>query len=112
MVYPKIRVMKSKQLLTLAAFIAITGGTVYIFAQSGREKPSAATKSNQRPAAPSPSLSPTPLAELEPENSGDSDEGEIVKVDTQLVTIPVRVMNKNGRFVGGLGKGNFKVFDE
>jgi Ca-activated chloride channel homolog len=38
------------------------------------------------------------------------DSGEVIKVDTQLVTVPVRVMDKKGRFVGGLTKENFKVF--
>src|SRR5436190_13804773 len=114
MVYSSIRLMKSKKLLTLSIFIAIAASTGNIFAQSGRETPSASTKSNQRPAgsSPTPSLSPTPLAQAEPKSSVADDEGEIVKVDTQLVTIPVRVMDKKGRFVGGLAKENFKVFEE
>jgi VWFA-related protein len=104
--------MKRKKLLILAAFIAIGGGTVSICAQSGRERPSTGTKSNQRPPEPAPSLSPTPLAEAQPESSVAAEDGEVIKVDTQLVTIPVRVMDKKGRFVGGLAKESFKVFED
>ncbi len=94
----------------IAICIAVLGiGVFRLDAQSGRENPSNTTKTNQRPAQPS--LSPTPPVEIESINSAN-DDGEIIKVDTQLVTIPVRVMDKNGRFVGGLTKANFKVFED
>ena len=102
--------MTTIKLLALAAGIAITGVSGNIVAQSGREKSSVGIKSNQRP--PNPSPSPTPLAEPEPENSVVAGDTEIIKVDTQLVTIPVRVMDRDGRFVGGLAKESFKVFED
>jgi Ca-activated chloride channel homolog len=39
------------------------------------------------------------------------DDGEVIKVNTQLISVPVRVMDKKGRFVAGLGQANFKVFE-
>ena len=51
--------------------------------------------------------SPTPRET----NIAASDDGDIIKVNTQLVSIPVRVMDKKGRFIGGLVKDNFKVFE-
>ena len=33
-------------------------------------------------------------------------------VDTKLVTIPVRVMDRKGRFLPGLAKENFKVYED
>ena len=62
----------------------------------------AQSKRNDRPAAPT----PTPHVDV----VDDVDEGPI-KVETQLVSVPVRVMDKKGRFIGGLARENFKVFE-
>ena len=44
--------------------------------------------------------------------AGDEvDEGDVVRVDTQLVSVPAIVTNSLGRPVGGLGKQNFIVFE-
>ncbi len=96
--------MKGIGIFTIAVLIFAGAAAVNIEAQSRREKPLTREKVNQRPAEPSPT--PTPQTEA----NTSVDDGEIIKVDTQLVTIPVRVMNKNGRFVGGLAKENFKVY--
>lgn len=38
-------------------------------------------------------------------------EDEVIKVDTDLVTTPVSVMDRNGRFIAGLRKKDFKIFE-
>lgn len=38
-------------------------------------------------------------------------EDEIIKVETDLVTTPVTVMDRNGRFIPGLRKKDFKIFE-
>lgn len=38
-------------------------------------------------------------------------EDEVIKVDTDLVTTPVSVMDRNGRFIPGLRKKDFKIFE-
>lgn len=41
-----------------------------------------------------------------------SDDGDdVVKVETNLVTIPVSVFDRNGLYIPGLAKENFRVFD-
>ncbi|MEO7658563.1 MAG: VWA domain-containing protein, partial [Pyrinomonadaceae bacterium] len=40
-----------------------------------------------------------------------SDDDDVIRVSTQLVAVPVRVMDRKGRFIGGLGKENFRVFE-
>ncbi|MEO6656441.1 MAG: VWA domain-containing protein, partial [Pyrinomonadaceae bacterium] len=40
------------------------------------------------------------------------EDSDVIKVNTQLVSLPVRVMDKKGRFIGGLMKENFKVFED
>jgi Ca-activated chloride channel homolog len=89
---------------------------VYLPAQSGRGT-AGGGKSNQRNARPEASPTPTPAAvpiAVEPASSASTtiDEGDIIKVNTQLVSIPVRVMDKKGRFIGGLAKENFRVYED
>ena len=91
----------------LAAFlisIAIIGVGV---GQSRRPPTQDSGKANSRP-------SPTPIAESENvngETASATDDGEVIKVNTQLVSVPVRVMDKKGRFIAGLKRENFKVID-
>jgi VWFA-related protein len=49
---------------------------------------------------------PSPITT--PEEVG---EGEIVRVNTTLVTVPASVMDRNGRYVPDLGKADFRVFE-
>ena len=84
------------------------------FAQSSRSvKSEENKKANKRPAA-----TPTPKAETT-ENSqevipGDSiiDDTDVIEVATEIVTFPVKVLDRKGRFVSGLHKENFKVFED
>jgi len=39
------------------------------------------------------------------------DEGDVVRVDTSLVTVPVSVLDRQGRFVPNLRREDFKVFE-
>lgn len=81
-------------------------------AQSGRTQTKTDGKSNKRQAQLQPSPSPTPTPpQLIAETTEPVDDGEVIKVNTQLVSVPVRVMDKKGRFIGGLVKENFKVFE-
>ena len=92
--------------LILLAFIVL-GGTLGVSAQSGKGTPSGTGKANRRPA----SAQPTPTPESNSEETAEIDGPEII-VDTRLVTIPVRVMDRKGRFLPGLAKGNFRVFED
>ena len=38
-------------------------------------------------------------------------EGDVVRIDTNLVTVPVSVMDRQGRFIGDLPREQFKVFE-
>ncbi len=73
-------------------------------AQSRRTQPATEGKSNQRQSKPTPT--PIPIS-----TATTIDDGEVIKVSTQLVSVPVRVMDKKGRFIGGLDKENFRVFE-
>ena len=87
----------------------IVFGVLIVPAQSGQRSTNSSGKTNQRPAA---TPSPTPV-ETSPETNEPTipDDGEIITINTQLVSIPVRVMDKKNRFVAGLKKENFRVLE-
>lgn len=95
---------------TLAFFrilvLAALCGSIVVAQSGGKGSPTTGGKANSRPATTK--LTPTPTPEAE---TGPVDGPEIV-VDTRLVTIPVRVMDRKGGFVSGLKKENFKVFED
>ena len=100
---------KMKVISPLFAVVVFLFGVSQADAQSGRNGGKTDGKSNQRQDVPKPS--PTPRT---PANDKDMppDDGEIIKINTQLVSIPVRVMDKKGRFFGGLAKENFKILED
>ncbi|MEJ7848029.1 MAG: VWA domain-containing protein [Pyrinomonadaceae bacterium] len=100
-----------KKIFLLLSIFAVAGFPA-VYGQSRRTAPQPAnTKSNKRPVQPT----PTPAiltAETQPEeNSIIDDSGELIKVDTGLVSIPVRVMDRKNRFIGGLVQQSFKIFE-
>lgn len=42
---------------------------------------------------------------------GETVEGDVIRFDTSLVTVPVTVLDRNGRYVPLLRRENFKVFE-
>ncbi|MEP6848241.1 MAG: VWA domain-containing protein [Acidobacteriota bacterium] len=43
--------------------------------------------------------------------TSEDDSDEIVKVETNLVTMPVSVLDRDGRFIGGLRQQDFQIFE-
>ena len=58
------------------------------------------------PATAQPTATPTPAAK--PKANADD---EIIKVTTDLVTTPVSVLDRQGRFIPGLKQKDFKIFE-
>ncbi len=103
--------MKHLILTAIVIFVAIF--PTLITAQSGRTDTKSIGKKNERQPTTSPSPTPATDDSVTPtDGTNTSDDGEVIKVKTQLVSIPVRVMDKKGRFIGGLTKENFKVFED
>ena len=67
-----------------------------------RRPPVLASPNGSRPA---PVATPTPGGQI----IGDSDEE--IKVETNLVTMPVSVLDRDGRFVSGLSQRDFEIFE-
>ncbi|HVF29449.1 MAG TPA: VWA domain-containing protein, partial [Pyrinomonadaceae bacterium] len=68
------------------------------------------TTNGRRP----PALSGTAIPRSTPSTSSTppvSEEDEVVKVETNLVTMPVSVLDRDGRFISGLQQRDFKIFE-
>lgn len=64
------------------------------------------------------SLSSTPLdapvnvsAATSLDNPDEVSEGDVIRIDTTLVTVPVSVLDRGGRFISDLQRDQFKVFE-
>src|SRR5215213_2473622 len=84
------------------------------FAQSRKVTPNSETgkKANQRPVE-----NPTPppdstTAQQNVDPNAEADDSEVISVATGVVSIPVKVLDRSGRFIDGLTKENFKVFED
>jgi len=68
-------------------------------------------KPNKRPTT-THTPKPTPPVPEDGDAAADDNIGEVILVNTNLVTIPVRILDRKNRFIGGLAKENFKVFED
>ncbi len=83
------------------------------FAQSRRVTDTNNKKSNQRPVeSPTPPSNNTSQTQQNVDENAETDDSEVIKVETGLVSIPVKVVDRGGKFIGGLMKENFKVFED
>lgn len=96
----------SKKLLFAFALVAVFFA-IPSFSQSRRQPQQPNQRVNQRPA---PTPTPTP-EEVVPEDHSAEDVGDVAEIGTRLVTMPVRVLDRRNRFVGGLGQKNFTVLE-
>ncbi|HEV8368522.1 MAG TPA: VWA domain-containing protein [Pyrinomonadaceae bacterium] len=55
---------------------------------------------------------PAPKVEQQPTGPEEVDAGDIIKVNTTLVTIPVSVMDRDGRYVPNLKKEDFRLWED
>lgn len=70
-------------------------------------------QTKQRPRRVTESQNQSAAAKDQPSSKGeDVDEGDVVRVETQLVTIPAVIRNSAGRPLAGLRRENFIVFED
>jgi len=60
---------------------------------------------------PPPILKPKPTPTPDP-NSAEIDEGSTLKINADLVTLNVRVIDRNNRPINGIGKDEFKIYED
>lgn len=54
---------------------------------------------------------PTSVPVSKPADEAGFDENDTVRVNTNLITVPVEVTDRNGRYIGNLRKQDFRVFE-
>jgi VWFA-related protein len=72
-------------------------------APTGRTAGPPVLGSRNGPSSSNPTATPIP--------SANANEDEVVKVETNLVTMPVSVLDKDGRFISGLQQKDFQIFE-
>lgn len=107
--------MSFRRILFLSFAVCVLG--IAAFGQSNR---------SMRPrVAPTPIPTPTPYrsgppvlggAQNAPSNTDTSAEApigdeDVIRVETNLVTMPVSVLDRDGRFISGLGQQDFQIFE-
>lgn len=104
--------MKRNAVLFCLAILCLN--CAFSYAQSRRVPPTSGNgKANKRAAKPA--ASPTPIAEKiepTPDNQPVITDDDVISVDTELVTVPVKIYDKNNRLVSGLTKENFSIFED
>jgi VWFA-related protein len=79
-------------------------------AQSGRNRTKEAS-----PTAPKPSTATSEIvdgSESEISATGETIEGDVLRVDTSLVTVPVSVSYRSGQYVPNLRREDFRLFED
>ena len=100
--------MKRKNLTILTAVFC----TALVGASIGFQPAGAQTTATPQPAR---TASPTPAPAVKPTASPTVDidnPDEVIKIDTELVNLNVRVVDRNNRSIGSLSKNDFKVFED
>jgi Ca-activated chloride channel homolog len=111
--------MKPRNTVRLAAGLLLLINTLApVLAQQSGQRPRSIDPSrprlDTRPMEPAPSAQKPagqqPPGQKPPAQPGD--DSEIIKIDTTLVTIPVSVLDRTGKFVPNLLKRDFRIYED
>lgn len=101
-----------KKTFLFAVILLVIVNAVIVWGQSRPPVNTSDQKANKRPPQPA----STPPAEVKKstdnEIAGPLTDNEVINVDTNLVSIPVKVLDRGGRFIAGLKKEDFKVYED
>ena len=92
----------TKTKLSLLLLLSVSLLPFNLYAQSGR-------KAEPKPKAEPVKTAEDGITESRIDPNGETIEGDVIKVDTSLVMVPVTVMDRNGRYVPLLRRENFRI---
>lgn len=101
--------------LSLIALLVFCGGLIAINAQNSppRQVQQRPRRVGAQPTQPPPATAPTPRAATAPTPKGEEvGEDDVVRVDTQLVSIPAVVTDRTGRPLANLRAENFVIYED
>src|SRR5947209_3131497 len=111
------KAMRKTAALLLLAILAAVPQLMSAQVRPRRADPSQATTAPAQ--APTPFPKPGPVQKSGKDTQANAQEqneevgeGEVVRVNASLVTVPVSVLDRDGRFIGGLRKQDFRVFED
>ncbi len=55
---------------------------------------------------------PTPSPASSPSSTEEQERGDVVRIDTNLVTVPVSVLDRNGRYIPDLHREDFTIYED
>jgi Ca-activated chloride channel homolog len=100
----------SKASFLVAVVLTVAFTAITIQAQSGRKRQSEApSQSVTKPEKTTDSSEVVNESRTTP--GGETIEGDVIRVDTSLVTVPVTVIDRYGRYVPQLRRENFRIFE-
>lgn len=77
-----------------------------------RSETKTADDSSRRPALNNKPADSLPDTESENASASRPETDEVIKIDTSLVYVPIRVMDKDGKYIPNLTKNDFQVFED
>ena len=95
--------------LPLIVLLSVSFLPFSLYAQSGRKTTTEAKPSKTEPAKPADTNEEVRQSTIAPE--GETVEGDVIRFDTALVTVPVTVLDRNGRYVPQLRRENFRIYE-
>jgi Ca-activated chloride channel homolog len=100
--------MKRRLLLILPAIVSLS--LISVFFKTPSADAQADTANRERQVSPTPT--PTPGAAVSPTPPTINDENEVIKVDTELVNLNVRVIDRNNRPINSIPLSDFKIYED
>ncbi|MGA9994415.1 MAG: VWA domain-containing protein [Pyrinomonadaceae bacterium] len=97
--------------IILVVLLTLTCAPLTLRAQSGRNRGAGANKTSSNAAA---NDSSDEVINDAPINNGQGEtvEGDVISVNTSLVTVPVNVMDRDGKYIPDLERKDFHIFEE
>jgi VWFA-related protein len=95
--------------LPLIVLLSVSLLPFSLYAQSGRKTTTASKPSKTEPAKPADTNEEVRQSTVSPD--GETIEGDVIRFDTALVTVPVTVLDRNGRYVPQLRRENFRIYE-
>ncbi|HEY0404175.1 MAG TPA: VWA domain-containing protein [Pyrinomonadaceae bacterium] len=97
----------------------LTCSSSVIHAQSGRSRSNQSTKGTGATSANKTSSDPDAdnsseegMTNVQVNAQGETIEGDVLRVNTSLVTVPVSVMDRSGKYIPDLSREDFHIFEE
>lgn len=102
--------MRKLSVAAAALLLSLLSVSFDAHAQSGRNRSGQSSAGSAKPASDSSEANSSSTAGAD--GQGETIEGDVLRIDTTLVTVPFSVKDRNGRYIPDLTRGDFRVFEE